>query len=63
MLFEEIVTGLIEGNKFRRTAWPEDETHIKIVNEKLSIFKSDDKLYHPLTVSIGDLSGDDWVVC
>lgn len=63
MLFEEIVNRLIEGNKYRRIAWPEDKIHIKLVDEKLSIYKTDDMLYHPLTVSVGDLSGDDWVAC
>jgi hypothetical protein len=63
MNFEEIISWLVDGKKLRREIWPDDGTHICMVNEKLSIYKPEDKLYHPLTVSAGDLSGNDWVVC
>ena len=60
--FAEIVDCLLDGDKVRRQEWEDDETYIVIREEKLMIFKPEDKKFHPLIVSIGDLLGLDWIV-
>ena len=60
--FAEIIDCLLDGDKVRRQEWENDGTYLFIQDEKLMIFKPDDKRLHPLIVSTGDLLGLDWIV-
>ena len=62
MTFAEAVESLIIGHRLKRLEWPDDGTYVMIANERLSIFKPEDKIVHPLIVSLGDMMGEDWVV-
>ncbi len=53
---------LLQGKKVRRQEWPDDGTYLAIRDEKVMIFTPDDKTFHPLILSTGDLIGTDWVV-
>jgi len=59
--FGQIVDDLIAGCKMKRLEWPDDGTYIVISDEKLKLYKLEDKLLHNLVVSLGDLCGEDWV--
>lgn len=50
-----------EGKTARRLAWPSDGTYIRIKDDKLVIWTPVDKQFHPLTVSTGDIVGEDWI--
>lgn len=63
MEFADIIEDLLEGHRFRRFEWPQDGSYICIRDEKMMIFKAEDKMLHPLILSSGDLLGDDWEVC
>ena len=52
---------LLLGKKCRRMEWSTGD-YIVISDEKLLIFKPEDKRLHPLTVSTGDMTAEDWVV-
>jgi len=60
--FTEIIDSLLAGNKVRRQEWGNDGTYLVIENEKLMIFKPEDKQLHPLIISTGDLLGEDWII-
>uniref|UniRef100_A0A6M3IMV9 Thoeris anti-defense 2-like domain-containing protein n=1 Tax=viral metagenome TaxID=1070528 RepID=A0A6M3IMV9_9ZZZZ len=62
MTFAEAIESLIIGRRLKRLEWPDDGTYIVMANERLSIFKPEDKMVHPLIVSLGDMMGEDWVV-
>jgi hypothetical protein len=61
MDFALCVEALLLGKKMRRLEWKAKD-YIVINDEKLMIFKPDDKRLHPLTVSTGDMMARDWVV-
>ncbi len=63
MRFKDIFQVLLEGRQLRRQAWPDDGAHIAIVDEKVMIWRPDDKSYHPLILSVGDIKNNDWVEC
>ena len=46
----------------RRLDWPDDGTYITIINEKLYIYTAKEKIFHSLTISTGDILGEDWVI-
>ncbi len=52
---------LVLDKKCKRLEW-NDGTYIKIHDERLMIYKPEDKRLHPLTVSIGDIVATDWIV-
>lgn len=61
--FAEAMEALLDDKKVRRQEWPEDGTYLFIKNEQVTIFKPEDKLFHPLIISSGDILGTDWVIC
>ena len=63
MRFKHVIDSLIEGKQIRRKSWPEDGSHVTVVDEKLMVWRAEDKGYHPLIVHISDLRGEDWGVC
>ena len=62
MTFGSCLQKLMLGERCRRMAWEEKEVYIVIKDDKLMIFRSDDKRLHPLTVSGGDIEANDWVM-
>ncbi len=62
MEFADIIDDLLECDRFHRLEWPQDGTYICIRDDKLMIFKPEDKTFHPLILSVGDRMGDDWEV-
>lgn len=62
MDFAGAMKELIVGKHVRRKEWADKGIYLSLVDEKIQIFNPDKK-YHPLIVSLGDLVGDDWVVC
>lgn len=62
MNFVDSLNFLLDGHKLRRKEWADDGTYIVIREEKLMIYTPGDKQIHPLTVSTGDIMGNDWVV-
>ena len=60
--FAEAMDALLDGKKVRRQEWPDDGTYLVMRDEKVMIFKLEDKRLHPLTISSGDILGTDWVV-
>lgn len=61
MDFSVCLNMLVLDKKCRRLEW-NDGTYIKIHDERLMIYKPEDKRLHPLTVSVGDIMATDWVV-
>lgn len=50
------------GGRYRRLEWEDKSWYITIQDEILMVFRPDDKKLHPLKVSVGDITGEDWVV-
>ena len=53
---------LLEGKKVRRLEWENLDAYLAIKDDILMVHRADDKLLHPLMVSVGDMRGKDWVV-
>lgn len=64
MTFGTCLEKLMLGERCRRLSWEGESKgwYIVIKDEKLMIFRTDDKVLHPLTVSVGDITGMDWVI-
>ena len=62
MTFGTCLQKLMLGERCRRMVWEDEGVYITIKDEKLMIFRTDDKILHPLTVSVGDITGIDWVI-
>ncbi len=62
MTFGSCLQKLMLGERCRRVAWEDEGVYITIKDEKLMIFRTDDKVLHPLMVSVGDITGTDWVI-
>ena len=60
--FRHCVEFLLSGRRMRRQEWPDDGTYVTMRDEKLMIFKPETKTFHPLILSTGDMSGEDWIV-
>ena len=62
MDFPSCIDELAKGKKCRRQEWKDERIYITMDNEKLVIYKPGTKKFHPLIVSLGDMSGMDWMV-
>jgi len=62
MTFGACIEKLILGERCRRVSWEDEGVYVAIQDEKVMIFKTDDKKLHPLIVSTGDITGTDWVI-
>jgi hypothetical protein len=60
--FKGAIDLLLAGRKLRRKSWPDDGTFVMLIDEQLLIHKGPEKSLHSLTVSTGDILGEDWVV-
>ena len=62
MTFGVALEKLMLGERCRRLSWEDEAIYILIRDERLMIWLTEDKRAHPLTVSVGDITGTDWVV-
>lgn len=62
MTFAESLEELLKGNKIKREDWEDDGTHLMMVDNVIHIMLPEDRKYHPLKVSSGDIMGTDWEV-
>ncbi len=62
MSFGSAMNAVLNGERVRRADWEDEEVYLTMRDEQLMIFKTEDKLLHPLTISGGDIAGTDWVV-
>ena len=62
MGFSKAIHELLHGKKLRREEWEDKGVYLKMVDEKLSIYKTESKQFHPLIVSTGDMIADEWVI-
>lgn len=61
MTFMVCLEKLLLGERCRGVEWEDEGVYVTIKDEKLMIFRTDDKQLHPLTVSVGDIRGM-WVI-
>ena len=61
MTFNQAMKVLLYGGSVQRSSWPDPKVVVKFVDEKLKIYGILDNLWHPLIVSIGDVTGTDWL--
>jgi len=62
MSFGDAMKEALEGKYVRRLEWEDKNARLVIIDEKLMVYRSDDKKFHPLIVSSGDIAGDDWII-
>ena len=62
MDFGSALDEVIKGKKVRRLSWEDPKEYLAILDVQLLIFRSEDQMLHPLTVSTGDITGNDWIV-
>ena len=62
MDFGEAMQEVLKGRHVRRLEWEDRNARLALINEQLMIFEPEDKMFHPLIISSGDLAGTDWVV-
>lgn len=61
--FAGAIESLLDGAKMRRIAWKDDGSYIVIQENELRIFNEKNNVFNSLIVSVGDMTGTDWVVC
>jgi hypothetical protein len=59
--FYDALKEVTDGKKVTKDEWGDPAVFVELRNEKLMI-KLEDGTFHPLIVSYGDLTGDDWIV-
>ena len=62
MDFGSAMFEVLKGNKVRRQEWEDEGVYLVLQNEQLMIFKTEDKMLHPLVVTSGDIAGQDWAI-
>lgn len=62
MDFASALKEVMNGKRIRRLEWQDEIAYLTLADERLMVFKVEDKLLHPLIVSVGDMTGMDWVV-
>jgi hypothetical protein len=62
MDFGSALQEALKDRKIRRLDWKDKDVYLAVKDEQLMIFKTDDSMLHPLIVSVGDITGTDWVV-
>jgi len=61
--FKGAVESLLNGAKMRRIAWGEDGSYVVVQDNELRLFNAKNNSFHSLIVSVGDMTGTDWIVC
>ncbi len=59
--FYEALAHVAAGKSITKLEWKDESIFLKLVDGRLCIYK-EDKLFHPLIVTDGDMIGLDWVV-
>lgn len=64
MGFSQALQELVAGKRVARVEWVEygHKHYLQMKDEKIMIWLSQDRRLHPLTVSLGDIEGLDWIV-
>jgi len=62
MNFGSAMNAVLNGERVRRLDWENEDVFLAMRDEQLMIFKPEDNMLHPLTVSAGDMAGTDWIV-
>ncbi len=63
MNFGDATQETLKGKHVRRLEWEEDRNaRVALINDQLMVYRSDDKKFHPLIVSSGDIAGEDWII-
>lgn len=62
LTFAQCLEQLILGKTYRRLSWEDEQIYIIIRDGQLMIWRTDDKRFHPLIVSVGDIEGVDWIL-
>jgi len=62
MNFGDAMNEVLKGRHVRRLEWEERNARFAIMDNQLMVYKEEDKKFHPLIVSTGDIAGEDWVV-
>ena len=62
MSFSKALDRLVEGYDVRRMEWDDKETYFTMRDEKLMIYKPESKQFHPLILTVADITATDWVV-
>lgn len=68
LTFGQAMDQVVLGARVRRQEWEDKDVFVFLANDILSIVNPEDrgpaqpKGVHALTVSIGDIMGEDWVV-
>lgn len=60
MTFNQAMEVLLRGGSVQRLSWPDPMVVVQFVDEKLHIYEIGDNLFHPLILTIGDVTGLDW---
>ena len=60
--FASALKEAVNGKKVRRLEWQDKGIYLTFRNDQLMIFLTEDKMLHPLLVSLSDVIGEDWVV-
>lgn len=61
MSFPDAMRIVADGGAVTKLEWKDSQVVVQLMNEKLMIRL--DGVFHPLTVSYGDMAGVDWVEC
>lgn len=59
--FFEAIASVVGGATVTKLEWNDPEIIVEVRNEKLMI-RTDDGLFHPLILTIGDMNGEDWII-
>jgi len=62
MTFAQALDALVDGKKVRRLDWEDEGFYLELFKEELIVYRPDDKQRHPLIVSLGDITREDWVI-
>jgi len=62
MNFAAALEQAMEGKRIRRLEWEDRRIYVAFVDEMLMIYTTANGKLHPLTLSTGDVLGEDWVI-
>lgn len=58
----QFLVSVVPAPKFRRLEWPDDGKYVTMLKEQVVIYHPEDKQFHPLIISPGDILGEDWIM-
>ena len=60
--FPKAIEQVIYGKKITKISWEDKSFFISLHDKMLTLYKPEDNLHHPWTISEEDLIGEDWIV-